>query len=99
MIYLYILVMAGTTYLIRMLPLTLFQQKIHNRFIRSFLYYVPYVCLTTMTLPSILYSTSSIISAGVGLIIAIVLSLNKKGLVTVAASSCLGVFIVECFLI
>ena len=59
MIYAYIFVMAGVTYLIRMLPLTLFQKKITNVYIRSFLYYVPYAVLAAMTLPGILYSCNS----------------------------------------
>ena len=80
MIYVYILVMAGVTYLIRMLPLTLFQKKIENRFVRSFLYYVPYACLSAMTLPAILYSASSIIAAAAGLVVALVLiNLEEKG--------------------
>ena len=59
----YIAVMAGVTYLIRMLPLTVFQKKIKNRFIRSFLYYIPYAVLGAMTFPAILYSTGSVYSA------------------------------------
>ena len=56
----YILVMAGVTYLIRMLPLTLIRRQIRSPFIRSFLYYVPYVTLSVMTFPSILTATSSL---------------------------------------
>ena len=62
MIYGYIFVMAGVTYLIRMLPLTLIQKKITNIYIRSFLYYIPYACLTAMTFPAILYATKSPVS-------------------------------------
>ena len=58
MIYAYIAVMAVTTYLIRMLPLTLFQKKIRNRYLRSFLYYVPYACLAAMTFPAILLTVA-----------------------------------------
>ena len=56
-IYIYIITMAVVTYLIRMVPLVAFRKKIENRFVNSFLYYVPYSCLTALTLPSILYST------------------------------------------
>ena len=59
MIYAYIFVMAGVTYLIRMLPLTLVQKKITNVYVRSFLYYIPYACLTAMTFPAVLYAASS----------------------------------------
>ena len=75
MIYAYIFVMAGVTYLIRMLPLTLFQKKITNVYIRSFLYYVPYACLTAMTFPAILYATDSPISAFAGLVVAVIFAL------------------------
>ncbi len=95
MIYAYIAVMAVTTYLIRMLPLTLFQKKIRNRYIRSFLYYVPYACLAAMTFPAILYSSASMYSAAAGFLVAIVLSLREKSLLTVALSACGAVFVVE----
>lgn len=98
MIYAYIAVMAGVTYLIRMLPLTLFQKKIKNRFIRSFLYYVPYACLAAMTFPAILYSSASVWSAAVGFLTAIVLALREKSLLTVAVSACAAVFLTERFL-
>ena len=89
MIYIYILVMAGVTYLIRMLPLTLIQKKI------SFLYYVPYTCLTAMTFPAILYATKSPLSALAGFVMAVLLALKKKSLVTVALFSCGAVFVAE----
>lgn len=99
MVYLYILVMAVVTYLIRMLPLTLFQKKITNRFIKSFLYYVPYACLMAMTFPAVFYVTGSPMSALAGVLIAILLALVGKGLVTVSVVSCIVVFIIEKFLI
>ena len=95
MIYAYIAVMAVTTYLIRMLPLTLFQKKIRNRYIRSFLYYVPYACLAAMTFPAILYSSASVYTAAAAFLVAIVLSLREKSLLTVALSACGTVFVVE----
>lgn len=95
MIYLYILVMAGVTYLIRMLPLTLFQKPIQSRFWRSFLYYVPYACLTAMTIPAIFYATQSPWSAAAGLAVALAFGWWGKGLLTVAAAACGVVFLVE----
>ena len=95
MIYTYIFVMAGVTYLIRMLPLTLIQKKITNVYLKSFLYYIPYACLAAMTFPAILYATESVISAMAGFIAAILLALRKKSLVTVAVFSCTVVFVTE----
>lgn len=94
-IYIYILVMAVTTYLIRMLPLALFKKEIKSPFIKSFLYYVPYACLACMTFPAILSSTSSIISGFIGLIVAVILAYKDKSLINVALFACLSVFIVE----
>lgn len=95
MIYAYIFVMAGVTYLIRMLPLTLIQKKITNVYFRSFLYYIPYACLTAMTFPAILYATQSPVSGIAGLMIAVALALKKKSLIVVAGFACAGVFCVE----
>ena len=97
-VYLYILTMAVVTYLIRVLPLTVFKKKIKSQFDLSFLYYVPYTCLTAMTVPAIFSSTSSVISASVGFIIAVVLGFMKKGLVTVAVSASLAVFLTDLIL-
>lgn len=91
----YIAVMAGVTYLIRMLPLAVFQKRIKNRFIRSFLYYIPYAVLGAMTFPAILYSTGSVYSALAGLAVALVLAFLEKSLLTVALCSCLAVFLAE----
>lgn len=97
-IYIYIAVMAVTTYLIRMLPLTIFRKPIKNRFIRSFLAYVPCACLTAMTFPAILYATNSLISGAVALAVGLVAAFCRRSLVTVAALSCAAVFITECIL-
>ena len=93
--FLYLIVMAGVTYLIRMLPLVLCRKKIENRFIRSFLNYVPYAVLSAMTIPAIFYSTGCLISAILGLACAVILSLLEKKLLTVAIGACGTVFIVE----
>ena len=94
-IYIYILAMAVTTYLIRMLPLTIFKRKIKSRFVRSFLAYVPCACLSAMTFPAIIYSTNSGLSGVAALAVALIASLLKKSLVTVAACSCMTVFLTE----
>ena len=91
----YILVMAGVTYLIRMLPLTLVRGKIESPFVKSFIFYVPYAVLSAMTIPAIFYSTSSLVSALAGLAVAIILAFFGKSLLTVALSACVSVFIVE----
>ena len=94
-IYIYVLVMAVTTYLIRALPLTLFKKPIRSRFLRSFLHYVPTACLTAMTFPAILTSTDHMISGAVGLLVGILLALKNKSLIVVAVASCAAVFIVD----
>lgn len=96
--YIYIACMAGITFLIRVLPLTLIRKEIKNRTLRSFLYYVPYVTLAVMTFPSILSATQSPIAALVALIGAILLAYFGRGLFTVALASCATVFILELFL-
>lgn len=94
-IYLYILVMALTTYLIRAIPLTLMKKPIKNRFLKSFLHYVPTACLTAMTFPAILSATENMVSGALGLAVAVVLSLKKKSLIVVAVASCAAVFFTE----
>lgn len=91
----YILVMAGTTYLIRMLPLVIFKKKITNRFIRSFLYYIPYAVLAAMTFPAILSATASPLSAAVGLVAALIAAFFGLDLLPVAVLSCISVFLCE----
>lgn len=88
-------IMALVTYIPRMLPLAIFRKKIKSRFIRSFLAYVPYAVLAAMTFPEILYSTSNMISAIAGLLVALLLSYFGRGLLTVALSSTAVVFVVE----
>ena len=96
-VYIYILCMAATTYLIRVLPLTLIRRQIKNRILRSFLYYVPYVTLAVMTFPAILGATQSVYSALAALVVAIVLAWRGKGLFPVSVLSCVTVLIAECF--
>lgn len=94
-IYLYILVMAVTTYLVRAIPLTLLKKPCKSRFLRSFLHYVPTACLTAMTFPAILYATDHLISGAVGLAVGVLLSIKNKSLIVVAVASCVAVFLME----
>ena len=97
-IYLYILVVAGVTYLIRVLPLTLIRREIKNTFLRSFLYYVPYVTLAAMTFPAILHATDSIWSGLAALVVGVIVAWFSGNLFLGAASGCLIVFLVELLL-
>jgi len=96
-IYIYILVMAGVTYCIRMLPLTLIRKEIKSTYVRSFLYYVPYVTLAVMTFPAILSATANVWSAAVGFAVALILAYRRKSLISVSLISCASVFLVELF--
>ena len=90
--------MALTTYLIRMLPLTLFRRPIRSRFVKSFLHYVPYACLTAMTFPAILESTASLAGGVAALVVAVVLAYFGKSLLTVALASSAAVLLTEVLL-
>ena len=94
-IYVYILVMAVTTYLVRAIPLTLMKKPIKNRFVQSFLHYVPTACLAAMTFPAILYATDHMVSGAVGFGVAVFLALRKKSLIVVAVAACAAVFVTE----
>ena len=94
-VYIYILVMAVVTYLIRMLPLAIWCKEITSPFVKSFLYYVPYACLAAMTFPAILSATASVISGAVGFAVALYLAYKEKSLLTVALIACGAVFVVE----
>lgn len=96
-VYLYIAVMAIVTYLIGVLPLTLIKQEIKTPFIRSFLYYVPYVTLSVMTFPAIVYATASPVSGAAALIAALILAYKGKSLFQVSIVACAVVFILEFF--
>jgi branched-subunit amino acid transport protein len=96
-IYIYLIIVAGVTYAIRVLPLTLIKKPIKNRFIKSFLYYVPYVTLAVMTFPAILDATQSPISAALALVVGIVAAWFGAGLFKVSFLCCAVVFIIELF--
>lgn len=83
----YILIMAGVTYLIRAIPFTLFRKKIHSPFFRSFFAYIPYAVLSAMTLPAIFYSTNNILTAAVGTVVAVILAYRKQPLIVVALAA------------
>ena len=91
----YLVVCAGVTYLIRMLPLVLVKKKIKNRFVLSFLHYIPYSVLAAMTLPASLYATGSLWSGAIGLIVGGIFAYKGKSLTLVAALSCAAALIVE----
>ena len=92
--FIYLLVMAGMTYLLRMLPMVLIKEKIKNRYVLSFLHYIPYTVLAVMTVPAIFYATN-FIPAIVGFIVAVICAYMEQSLVKVAAFSCLGVLVTE----
>lgn len=98
-VYIYILVMALVTYLVRMLPLTLIRRTIKSNFLRSFLHYVPYVTLSVMTFPAILSATSSPWSGLAGFVTALLLSYKGKGLIFVSLAACAVVFVLELALV
>lgn len=98
-VYVYILIMAGVSFLIRVLPLTLIRKEIKNRFLRSFLYYVPYVTLAVMTFPAILSATGSMWSGLLALIVGVYMAWRGKSLLTVAVCSCLAVLLSELLLL
>lgn len=93
--YIYIIIMAAVTYLIRVLPLTLIRREIKNKTIKSFLYYVPYVTLAVMTFPAIIEATGSIWSGVAALVVGVLLAYFGAGLPIVAGAACLAVLLVE----
>lgn len=97
--YLYILVMFAVIYAIRVLPLTLVRKPIRNRFLKSFLYYVPYITLAVMTFPAIVEATQSPLAGVAALALGVVLAWLGAGLFPVAVSCCAIVFLLELFLV
>ena len=98
-IYIYIIAMVIVTYAIRVIPLTLIRREIKNKYVKSFLYYVPYVTLAVMTFPAILTSTQSVWSGLLALISGIVMAWTGRNLFQVSVVSCVIVFISELFLV
>lgn len=93
--WLYLAVTAGVTYLVRALPLVLVKGKIQNRFVLSFLHYMPYAVLSVMTVPAIFDATGGRLSATAGFLVAVILSLWNRSLLTVAAAACGSVLVVQ----
>lgn len=94
-IYIYILVMAVVSYIIRVLPLTVIRKPITNKFVKSFLFYIPYVTLTVMTFPSIIYATDSTFSGIAALVVGILLAVFTRNLFIVASGCCIVVLILS----
>lgn len=93
--FIYLVIMAGSTYLIRAIPFALIHKRIENRFMKSFLYYIPYAVLTAMTFPAILYAADYRTSSAVGFGTALFFAFKGKSLTTVAAAACAAVFMTE----
>ena len=94
-ILIYIAVMALTTYLVRMIPFVAFRQRITSRFARSFFYYIPYAVLAAMTFPAIFYATGSVLSAVVGVAVAMCLAFFGQSLIVVSLAACLAAFLID----
>ena len=93
--FIYLFIMAGVTYLIRVLPFVIFKGKITNRFVKSFLFYVPYAVLGAMTFPAILFSTGNYIASVAGLITACIMAFREKSLLTVAIFACFSALVLN----
>ena len=87
--------MAGVTYLVRMIPFTLFRKQVKSRFIKSVLFYLPYAVLSAMTIPTIFYSTGNLTSALVGTAVAVVVAFFDKPLIVVALAAAASAFVAE----
>jgi len=98
-IYIYILITVGVTYLIRVIPMTVLRREIKSQFLKSFLYYVPYITLAVMTFPAIIHSTQSIWSGIAALVVGIAVAWFTSNLFWVAGSACVVVFIAEILLL
>ncbi len=94
----YIVVMAGVTYLIRVLPFAFFRKKITSKFLRSFLYYIPYAVLSAMTFPAIFDSTGNKLTAAIGTIVALILAFFNLPLIVVALAASLAAWVTGIFL-
>lgn len=97
--FVYLLVCAGVTYLIRMLPLVLIKKKVQNRFLLSFLSYIPYAVLAVMTIPACFYATGNIASAAVGVLAALIAAWFGGSLPVVALATCGGALLTDLFIL
>lgn len=96
--FIYLLILSGSTYLIRAIPFAAVKGRLRSRFIRSFLYYIPYAVLAAMTIPAIFYATGSPLSALAGLATAVIFALRRQSLTVVAVAACIAVYLAELFL-
>lgn len=96
--WIYLLILAGSTYLIRAVPFAALQKKITNRYVRSFLYYIPFSVLAAMTLPAALYATGNVIAAAAGLLVGGILAVKGKGLTIVAIVCCVTALAAQCIM-
>ena len=97
--WIYLLILSGSTYLIRVIPFVAVKKNITNKYVKSFLYYIPFSVLVAMTIPDAFYATGHILSSVVGLIIGGIFAYRGKGLTLVAIISCVSAFIVECIML
>jgi len=93
--FIYLAIMALTTYLVRVIPLVMVKEKIRSRFLSSFLYYIPFAVLTAMTIPAIFTASATPVAALVGLTVAVVLAVRGFKLTSVALISCAAVYVTE----
>ena len=91
--WIYLIILAGSTYLIRAIPFGAMSKKITNPFVCSFLYYIPYTVLAAMTFPGALYATGNTTAAAIGILVAVIFAVRGAGLTLVAMVSCLSVFV------
>ena len=96
--WIYLLILAGSTYLIRAIPFALMQKKVNNKYVKSFLHYIPYAVLSAMTLPAAIYATGNVISAIAGLVVGGVFAYMRRGLTTVAIISCVTALVTQLLL-
>jgi len=94
----YIAVMAVVTYLVRMIPFTMFRKKIKSQFFRSFLYYIPYAVLSAMTIPAIFYSTGNIVTSVIGTVVAVALAYFNMPLIVVALAASASALVAGLFI-
>ena len=97
--FIYLLILSGSTYLIRAIPFVAVRKSITNKYVKSFLYYIPFSVLVAMTIPGAFYATGNVISSLAGLIIGGIFAYRGKGLTFVAVTACIASFLTECILL
>lgn len=97
--FIYLLILSGSTYLIRAIPFVAVKKSITNKYVKSFLYYIPFSVLVAMTIPGAFYATGNVISSILGLIVGGIFAYRGKGLTFVALTACIASFLTECILL